>query len=92
MSNNIKAKCNVSTVLDVTNRGKVIIGTLIEGELNKGDTFELVSDDEKFSYSISSVEAVNIKGATCIGLLISSHSNPDLTMLEQAASLTILIN
>ncbi|RFZ83175.1 hypothetical protein DYU05_13600 [Mucilaginibacter terrenus] len=92
MSNNTKAKFNISTIFDVINREKVIIGTLIEGELNKGDTFELVSDDEKFSYSISSVEAVNIKGIFRIGLYILSHSDPDLTILEQAAGLTILIN
>ena len=86
------AQFKVTGVFNVTNRGKVLAGNIISGEINAGNFIKIKAGDEE-TYSINSVEYVNNISARKveIGLLIKTDHIPELLNLEVLVGQTINI-
>jgi translation elongation factor EF-Tu-like GTPase len=85
------AKIKVSNVFSITNRGIVLSGEIIEGEISSRNYFKLNFDERELIYQVSSVESFRTETKATVGLLIRFENNPELSCLEKATGQTIAI-
>jgi translation elongation factor EF-Tu-like GTPase len=85
------AKMKVFDVFNITNRGTVLSGEIIEGEISSGNLFKLNVEGRELIYQINSVESFSTETKAIIGLLIRFENNPELSYLENATGQTIEI-
>jgi translation elongation factor EF-Tu-like GTPase len=90
MANKQVARISVTNVFNITSRGKVVGGDIIEGEIKAGDYFELIKEQEQLRYTINSVEIIHTRDIAKIGLLIKSES-ADLINLNDLPGQIIII-
>jgi len=86
------ATFKINKVFKITNRGHVLSGIIVDGEISSGDLLLLDVDRDILRLKIKSVEYVDYsKGYAEIGLMIGPLENNIQTLLETMTKQIILI-
>lgn len=80
------SKFKVTNLFSIVNRGQVLAGHIIEGDVKSGDLIQYTSGGLLQEFKINSVEAINSKESE-VGLMIDSPFVPLQEMIGQTISI-----
>ena len=73
----------ISDVFTLTGRGEAVIGNILQGEIDAGDSIQLTDVGVTFELKVKSVESVrNTEDMSSIGLTFGHLSQPEKSALQ----------
>lgn len=86
------AKFKINKIFQITNRGSVLSGEIVEGEIRSGDTIRLETGREITGIKTKSIELLLVKsGFEEVALMVGLIDDVTTTILEEAIGKTVSI-
>ena len=84
------AKFKINQIFNITNRGSVVSGEIVEGEINSGDTIQFETGGKITELKIKSVEFLRVKpDLEEVALMVGLIDDDIITILEKMAGKTL---
>jgi len=82
----------INNIFEITNRGYVLTGIIVEGDFTSGDLIQLDLNANSIRLKIKSIEGVrHSSGEAVVGLMLGPLENNVRMLLESITTQTILI-
>jgi len=87
----IQGKYKIESIFELTGRGIVLAGRLLNGNIEKGNLINVIFQDHSYSFRIRGVEMVNAKNYELInlGLLVNIEDSELKSRLKSSEGIDI---